>query len=114
MKLKGFHKEVHSDTLGSIINKDGDTEKDDALKIKVGWLKWRLTSGVLCDLRMPTRLKENFYRTAIRPAITCGVECWSIKKQHMYKMSVVEMRMLRLMCRKLGRIKLEMSAFESI
>jgi hypothetical protein len=51
--------------LGSIISKDGEIDEDVEHKIKVGWLKWGLASGVLCDRQMPTRLKENFYRTMI-------------------------------------------------
>ena len=29
--------------------------------------------------------------------MTYGAECWSIKKQHMHKMSIAKMRMLRWM-----------------
>ena len=46
------------------------------------------TSEVLCDLCMPTKLKEFFYKISIRPAITYGAKCWPIKKQHMHKIDV--------------------------
>ena len=49
---------------------------------------------------MPLSLKEKFYRTAIRPTLLYGTECWANKKQHIHKISVVEMRMLRWMCSK--------------
>ena len=52
---------------------------------------------VLCDRNMPLSLKEKFYRTAIRPSLLYGTECWAIKKQHTHKISVAEMRMLRWM-----------------
>ena len=55
---------------------------------------------MLCDRRMPTRLKEGFYRTTIRPTITYGVECWPIKKQYMHKIDIVEIRILNWMCGK--------------
>ena len=43
-------------------------------------------------------LKGKFYRTAIRPALLYGTDCWDIKRHHAQKMSVAEMRMLCWMC----------------
>jgi hypothetical protein len=31
----------------------------------VDWLKWHQVSGVLCDRRMPQKLKSRFYRAVI-------------------------------------------------
>jgi hypothetical protein len=39
--------------LRSMLQKDGDIDKDVSHKIKAGWLKWRQASAVLCDPRMP-------------------------------------------------------------
>ncbi|KAL6543328.1 hypothetical protein OROHE_010848 [Orobanche hederae] len=95
-------KVVHGSTffryLGSIIQKDGELDGDVAHRIKVGWLKWKSATGVLCDPGMPHRLKGKFYRTAIRPALLYGTECWAVKQCHVQKMNVAEMRMLRWMC----------------
>ncbi|KAJ4756612.1 Pentatricopeptide repeat-containing protein [Rhynchospora pubera] len=44
------------------------------------------------------KLKGKFYRTAIRPAMLYGAECWATKRRHVQKMSVAEMRMLRWIC----------------
>ena len=41
------------------------------------------------------RLKGKFYKTAIRPAMLYGTECWAVKKQYVRKMNVAKMRMLR-------------------
>ena len=57
-------------------------------------LKWRQASGVLCDRRVPQKLKDKFYRTAIRPAMLYGAECWPTKRRHVQQLSVVEMWML--------------------
>ena len=46
---------------------------------------------------MPLSSKEKFYRTAIRPILLYGTECWVNKKQHIQKISIAEMRMLRWM-----------------
>ena len=37
--------------------------------------------GVLCNHRMPIKLKGKFYRTAIRPTMLYGIECWAVKYQ---------------------------------
>jgi hypothetical protein len=60
--------------LGSMLPKDGDIDEDLSHRIKAGWLKWRQASGVLYDLRVPLKLKDKFYRTAIRPTTLYGVE----------------------------------------
>ena len=62
---------------------------------------------------IPTSLKEKFYRTMIRPVLTYGAEYWPITKEHMHKMSVANLRMLRWMCAKTKK-ELEMRAFGSI
>jgi len=54
-------------------------------------------SGVLCDKKVPLKLKGKFYRTAARPAMLYGTECWAVKSLHKSKVSVAEMRMLRWM-----------------
>ena len=84
--------------LGSIIQKDGELDSDVAHRIKAGWVKWKNATGFLCDRGMPHKLKGKFYRTAIRPALLYGTECWAVKQCHVQKMNVAEMRMLRWMC----------------
>ncbi|GJN07204.1 hypothetical protein PR202_ga25015 [Eleusine coracana subsp. coracana] len=44
--------------LGSMLQKDGDIDEDVRHRISAGWLKWRQASGVLCDKRVPQKLKE--------------------------------------------------------
>jgi hypothetical protein len=55
--------------LGLMLQKDGDIDEDLSHKIKAGWLKWRQAFDVLCDPRVPLKLKGKFYRTAIRSAM---------------------------------------------
>jgi hypothetical protein len=84
--------------LTSMLQKNRDIDEDVSHRIKAGWLKWRQTSGVLCDPRAPLKLKGKFYRSAIRPTMLYGVECWPTKRRHVLQLSVTEMRMLRWIC----------------
>jgi hypothetical protein len=61
--------------LGSMLQKDGDIDKDLSHRIKAGWLKWRQFSDVLCDPRVPLKLKSKFYRTVIRSVMLYVAEC---------------------------------------
>ena len=75
-----------------------DIDEDVRHRISAGWLKWRQASGILCDKRVSQKLKDKFYRTAIRPAMLYGAECWPTKMRHVQQLSVAEMRMLRWFC----------------
>ncbi|GKA21638.1 retrovirus-related pol polyprotein LINE-1 [Tanacetum coccineum] len=55
--------------LGSVIHRSGRIDEDVAYRIRVGWMKWRAASGVLCDRRIPLKLKGKFYRVVIRQAM---------------------------------------------
>ncbi|XP_045504533.1 uncharacterized protein LOC123701180 [Colias croceus] len=56
-------------------------------------MKWRELSGVLCDNRMPVRVKGKAYK--IINNLIYGSECWPIKQAHATKIHAAEMRMLR-------------------
>ncbi|XP_015158910.1 uncharacterized protein [Solanum tuberosum] len=43
--------------LGSVIQGSGDIDDDVTHRIGVAWMKWRLASGVLCDKKIPPKLK---------------------------------------------------------
>ncbi|KAL5195414.1 Craniofacial development protein 2 [Glycine soja] len=96
--------------LGSVIQDDGEIEGDVNHRIQAGWMKWRKASGVLCDAKVPIKLKGKFYRTAVRPAILYGTKCWAVKSQHENKVGVAEMRMLRWMCGKTRQDKIRNEA----
>ncbi|XP_074352196.1 uncharacterized protein LOC141691370 [Apium graveolens] len=73
-------------------------------RIKSGWLKCRAATGVLCDMRVSFKVKEKFYRVAIRSALLYGPECCALKKAQECRLKVAEMRMLRWIC---GRTMLD-------
>ena len=83
--------------LGSTITVDGREEREVTRRIQAGWKNWREVSGVLCDRRMPVKLKGKVYKTVVRPAMMYGMEATPIKKVNEKRMNVVEMKMLRWM-----------------
>ncbi|XP_009614238.1 uncharacterized protein [Nicotiana tomentosiformis] len=82
---------------GSVIQGDEKIDENVTHSIGVGWMKWSSTFRVLCDNKVPPLPKGKFYRAVVRPAMLYGTECWPIKKSHIQKMKVAEMRMLRWM-----------------
>ncbi|GKB83271.1 ataxia telangiectasia mutated family protein [Tanacetum coccineum] len=80
--------------------RSGRIDEDVAYRIRVGWMKWRAASGVVCDRRIPLKLKGKFYRVVIRQAMLYGLECWPITKAQANRVEVAELRMLRWTCGK--------------
>ncbi|KAG5619478.1 hypothetical protein H5410_019302, partial [Solanum commersonii] len=85
----------------------GDINDDVTHRIGVAWTKWRLASGVLCDKKIPPKLKGKFYRVVVRQSLVVGAECWR-SELTCSKLHVAEMRMLRWMCGHTRAIRLGM------
>ena len=58
-------------------------------------MKWKQLTGVLCDKKVPIKLKDKVYKTVIKPTMTYGAECWAVRKKDENRLHVAEMRMLR-------------------
>lgn len=53
----------------------GNAEIDDVTHcIGVGWVKWRLASGILCDKDMSPWFKGKSYRLVVRPILLYETE----------------------------------------
>ena len=64
-------------------------------RVQLAWNKWREITGVICDKKIPVKLKHKIYKTVIKPTMTYGAECWTMKKKDEMLMNKTEMRMLR-------------------
>jgi len=84
--------------LGSIIQGNREIDEDINQRIKIGWKNWKNASGVLCDKKIPLRLKGRAYRMVVKQALLYGAEYWPIKKSRVQRMTVAEIRMLHWMC----------------
>jgi hypothetical protein len=93
--------------LRLMLQKNGDIDKDVSHIIKSDWLKWRQASSVLCDPRVPLKLKGKFYKTAIRPAMLYGAKYWPTKRRHVQQLSIVKMCMLRWICDHIRRDRIQ-------
>ncbi|EYB85329.1 hypothetical protein Y032_0300g1803 [Ancylostoma ceylanicum] len=82
-------------SLGSRIASTGDILSDALGRANAAWMKWRTTTGILCDKKMPIRLKSKGYRTVVRPVALYGTECWAATKAAKQVLHTMEMRMLR-------------------
>ena len=92
-------KVTHFKYLGTSIEEEGGMETEIAKRVGAGWMNnWKQCSGVLCDKKMPVKLKGKVYRTVVRPAMLYGAETWATTKRQESRIEVNEMRMLRWMC----------------
>ena len=52
--------------IGSTIDRRGGASKYVDNRVAKAWSKWRELSGVICDKKIPTKLKLLIYQTVIR------------------------------------------------
>ena len=89
---------THFKYLGTTMEEEDGMETEITKRVGAGWRNWKKCSGVVCDRRMPVKLKGKVYKTVIRPAMLYGAETWATTKRQEKRIEVTEMRMLRWMC----------------
>ena len=47
--------------LGLTVKESGSCEKDVKRRVQAKWNRWRKVSGVICDRRLPARVKGKMY-----------------------------------------------------
>ena len=72
---------------GALFTSEGGSQADVNNRIRIGWMKWKEVSGVMCDRKMPVELKDKVFKTIIRPAMPYGSECWAVKKKDESKLN---------------------------
>ncbi|KFD54502.1 hypothetical protein M513_04649 [Trichuris suis] len=77
--------------LGSYLSFEGGVT---TAKIQTAWQKWKTLTGVLCNKKLPRKLKSSVYRTVMRPAVLYGSECWAITNKDEQRLNVMETTML--------------------
>ena len=64
-------------------------------RVQAGWNGWRRMSGVICDRRVPARVKGKVYKVAVRPAMLYWLEIVALTKRQEAEMEVAELKMSR-------------------
>ena len=81
--------------LGSTGQSNGECGREVKKRVQAGWNGWRRMSTVICDRRVPARVKGKVYRVAVRPAMLYGLETVAPTKRQEAEMEVAELKMLR-------------------
>ena len=81
--------------LGSTLQSNGECGREVKKRLQAGWNGWRRMSGVICDRRVPARVKGKVYKVAVRPAMLYWMETVAQTKRQDAEMEVAELKMLR-------------------
>ena len=81
--------------LGSTIACDGKSDREVKNRVQAGWNNWRKVTGLVCDKKVPAKLKGCIHKAVVRPEILYGKETVPLNKSMMKKLDVAEMKMLK-------------------
>ena len=81
--------------LGLTVQESGDSQREVKKRVQAGWNGWRRVSGVICEKRLPARVKGKVYSSVVRSAMVYGLETVAVTKKQVEEMEVAEMKMLR-------------------
>nr|XP_032517807.1 uncharacterized protein LOC116770439 [Danaus plexippus plexippus] len=84
--------------LRSTLHESGSIDHDVQAQISAARAKWREVTGVVCDRRIPPKLKGVIYKSIIRLILLYGSECFPALSRHTQELHVTEMKMLRWIC----------------
>ena len=67
--------------LGSTVQKTGSCEREVKKRVQEESNGWRRVSGVICDRRLPARVKGKVYSSVVIPAMVYGLETVAVTKK---------------------------------
>ena len=81
--------------LGSTVQKSGSCERKVKKRVQAGRNGWRKVSGVICDKRLPARVKGKVYCSMVRPAMVYGLKTVAVTEKQVEEIEVAEIKILR-------------------
>ena len=77
------------------MQESGGCKREVKKRVQAGWNGWRKVSGVICDRRLPARVKGKVCSSVVRPIMVHELETVAVTKKQVKEMEVAEMKMLR-------------------
>ena len=81
--------------LASIVQASSSCEREVKKRVQARLNGWRRVLGVICNRRLPARVKGKVYSSVVRPAMVYGLETVAVTKKQVKEMEVSEIKMLR-------------------
>ena len=72
----------------------GSCEREVKKRVQAGWNGWRRVSRVICNRRLPARVKGKVCNLVVIPAMVYGLETVAVTKKQVEEMEVAEMKIL--------------------
>ena len=86
--------------LGDVLSTEGGAQEAVTSRIRSAWKKFKEVSNVICGKSISLKVRGTLYKSCVRSALTYGAECWALKVEDERRLKTTEMRMLRMMCGK--------------
>ena len=67
--------------LGSTVQESGSCKMEVKRRVQIGRNKWKKVSGVICDRRLPARVKGKVYSSVVRISMMYGFETVAVTKK---------------------------------
>ena len=67
--------------FGSTVQESGSCERELKKRVQAEWNGSRKVSGLICDRRLPARVKGKVYSSVVRPAMVYGLETVAVTKK---------------------------------
>ena len=67
--------------LESMVQESGGCEREVKKRVQAGWNGWRKVLGVICNRRLPARVKGKVYSSVVRSAMVYGLEMVAVTKK---------------------------------
>ena len=66
--------------LISTVQESGSCEREVKKRVNAGWNRWTKVSGVICDRRLPARIKGKVYSSVVRLTVVLDLRHWQSQR----------------------------------